>query len=290
MKKFKAFAYTYTQSLSSVAYYKDVLKATTNFSIKYFLVLAAFATIITTTRVALPLIPEVRDTVRGLFNEISQIYPEELVITAMDGEWNINQKEPFTLAMPYSLEIEGAGFPSNILVFYHEGTINDLDELDTLILVNNVNIVTRNNQSKIEAYPLTDIPDGEFTKVKFDDAINRIDKFIDYLPLLMYIFILIGTFFYYFVIRFLCLFLVAFILLAFGTVLGMKEHFNKYFRLALHTFTLPLTFEVSFVLLGLKLDLPFWFLGLNLIFGIVVIYSFDKSGKKKKPATAKGKK
>jgi len=272
MRRLKAFWYVYKRSLIDVDYYKDLIKVKVEFSLKYFFVLAATAALITTVRLTVPAIPRVQNTLNNLLNEFAVIYPDDLVITTQDGIWKINKHEPYAIPTPPILQIEGAELPMNLIVFDHRGTINDLDEQDTYVVINDVNLIALNSQNRVEAYPLDSLPNGEFTKADVSEFIQSLRVFARYVPLIIISFVLLGTLFYFSIYRMLYLLVISLVLLAAGNLKGMKDGFGTYYKIALHTLTLPLTIEMMFILLGTDVTLPFWFMGINLVFGIAVIY------------------
>lgn len=287
MKRLRAFWYVYRKSLIDVDYYKDLLKVKADFSIKYFLSLAALATFLTTIRLAVPTIRMVNSVYNNLLDEFSAIYPDELVITVQDGMWEINKAEPFIIESPSffeegELEGEEVDIPDNLIVFDHRGTINDLRLYDSFMLMNNVNLVVVNAQRTIEAYPLDTLPDGQVTKADVDLLIAKGRSFSKYIPWLIIGFVLLGSLFYFIAFRFLYLFIVALILLAYGNMIKLKKSFRTYYKLALHTITLPLTMEVAFVMLGIEPNFEYWFLGFNMFFGIVVVHHLTKKKAKSK--------
>jgi len=272
MRRLKAFWYVYKRSLMDVDYYKDLLKIKVEFSLKYFLMLAATAALITTVRFTVPAIPRVQSTLDDLLNEFAAIYPDDLVITTQDGMWKINKPEPYTIPTPPILQIEDAELPMNLIVFDHGGTINDLDEQDAYVVINDVNLIALNSQNRVEAYPLDSLPNGELTKADIAEFIQGLRGFTKYIPLIIVSFVLLGTLFYFIIYRMLYLLVVSLVLLATGNLKGMKNGFGTYYKIALHTLTLPLTIELMFILLGVDVAFPFWFMGINLVFGITVIY------------------
>ncbi len=282
MKRLRAFWYVYKRSLIDVGYYKDLLKVKVEFSLKYFLSLAAIAALVTTVRFAVPTIPRVQDTLDGLLDEFATIYPNDLVITTQGGMWEINKPEPYAIPTPPILQIEDAELPTNLVVFDHRGTISDLDEWNTFVVVNDVNLITLNNQNRVEAYPLDTLPDGELNKAKVLELIQGLRGFTKYVPLIIISFVLLGTLFYFLLYRMLYLLVVSLVLLATGNIKGMKEGFGTYYKIALHTLTLPLTLEIMFILLGADVTFPFWFMGINLVFGVAVIHHLVNTSAVKK--------
>lgn len=300
MKRLKAFYYIYKNSLYNIRYYKDILKVEINFSLKYFFTLAAIATVVTTIRVAAPLIPTVKTTLNNLVFELSTVYPKDLVITAKDGEWTINQEEPYAIGTPEFLkdsdkekieamidEAKGdvdddfGGFPKNLIIFDHQGTINDLRDKDTLILVNEANLITINSQGSLEVHPIDTIPNGELTKQRVDQALGNVKKYLGFVPALIILFVLLGTLVYFTLFRLGYAIVLALIFLAVGNIKQLKYDFSHYYKIALHSITLPLTLELAFTLIGMSIvTLPFSFMVLHIIFGTIIVVHLADTGAK----------
>lgn len=282
MKRLKAFWYVYRRSLIDVDYYKDLLKVKTDFSLKYFFSLAILATLLTTVRVAIPTVPKVQNVINNLLDEFSIIYPKDLVITVQNGMWEINKPEPFVIESPSFFSTDEDDFPDNLVVFDHRGTINYLDDFDAFMVVNDVNLIVVSSQNKVEAYPLDTLPDGDITKANVDQLINNVRSLTAYVPFIIVLFVLIGSFFYFLAFRLLYLLIVALVLLAMGNVMRMRESFKTYYRIALHTITLPLTVELAFILLGVDPNFAYWFLAFNVFFGLVVVHHLARTHAKVK--------
>lgn len=278
LKFSRAFWYVYKNSLYNIKYYKDILKVKRRFSLKYFLVLAGLATIITTTRIAIPLIPRVSQTTDKLISVLSSSYPKDLIITSKNGDWSINQPEPYTIKTPaFFRSNKGGNFPENLITFDHKGTINDLRENDTLMLLNDANVLTVNNQNRIEAYPLDNMPNGQIDQQKFDSVLNNLRGYLGIIPVLVAFFLFLGTLFYFLVFRLLYLLVIALVLLAVGNIKKSRYTFSDYYRIALHAITLPLTLELLFILLGTTMLVPFSFLAINIFYGITIVFYLTDS-------------
>jgi len=271
MKKLKAFWYVYSKSLFDVDYYKDILKIDRKFTLKYFLVLSLLASVIATVRFAVPTIPKIQNGMNDMLTEFSKLYPDDLVLKSEGGMWSINKEEPYMVPTPGLLNVETADFPENLIVFDHEGTISDLEEKNTFIVINKVNLITVNSQGRVEAYPLDSMPDGEINKSKALEAIDGLREFARFVPLIVVVFVLFATLFYFIVFRLGYAFIVGLLLMAFGYLKGTKNTLGTYYKIALHTMTLPLTIEIMFILMQTEVRYMNWFFGFNLIFGIVVI-------------------
>jgi hypothetical protein len=71
------------------------------------------------------------------------------------------------------------------------------------------------------------------------------------------------------------------VLLAVGNIKGMKKDYQTYFRIGAHAITLPLTIETAFTILGMETQYPYWFFGINVLFGIVILYHLSHTASKK---------
>lgn len=205
-------------------------------------------------------------------------YPEDLVVTTTGGELSINQPEPYIFVMPENTMIEKNDREetlTNLLVIDAQGTLDDLEKYDTLILVNKTNILVRGT-NRIEVYPLKDYPDGEINADTIRGLVEKIGPFLDALPYIVLVLALFGTLIYYFGFRLVYLLAVALVLMIVGSLRGMRLPFSKYYQLGIHALTLPLLIEVSAGVFEFPINYPFWFLALNVFIGILGIMSIDK--------------
>ena len=97
MKRAKAFPYVFFHSLTSIAYYREILKTKRSFSIKYFLGLATMASIVSALNLAIRVTPTVREAMNTVLYQMEAMYPNDLVIKTNNNAWEINQNEPFVI-------------------------------------------------------------------------------------------------------------------------------------------------------------------------------------------------
>ncbi len=281
MKKLKAAFFVFKQSLTEEHYYKDIIKMNLGFSIKYIFVMALLATAITLPKVAKPLLTDFKETLNSLSASMLELYPEDLIINIKEGKISINQPEPYYFKMPgeleeYSTTENEEEYPENLIVFDSMGTLDDLDIYKTIVLVNDKNILIKESNS-IEVYPLKDAPDTEVTKEKFAEGVSTLDKFIKVLPYIVLVMVVIISLVYYFGFRLVYLFPVAFILHLIGKSRNQKYEFKQYYMIAIHAMTMPLVFEVIASLISLNVELPFWFMLLNLVVGILAVIKLEEN-------------
>jgi hypothetical protein len=273
MNKIRAFFYTFFKSLTSLKYYKDVIKANVYFSIKYFFSLAAIAGTISVL-LALSQIGEIKQGYNNALEQIRNLYPSDLVISYREGDISVNREEPFIIPLPQAVREQDGQLPTNLIVFSSEGTLDDVNNLDTLILVNDSNILVKGN-NKIDVYPLENIEEGRITRAEVDRVINQLQSLSRFLPLIVALTSLVGAIFYYSIYRLLYLLFIGLLLMLLGKTKNLNLPFRNYFQIAVHTFTLPLTIGVLLDLARINLYFPLWIFLLNLAFGIFVLISFD---------------
>lgn len=284
MTKVKAFFYVLKNSLTNLSYYPEILKTKVSFSFKYYFSLSFIAVLILTFSISAPIIPVIRDFSNEFINEAEKLFPDDLIISSSNNEWEINKPEPFSIATPdvllenqdtSDLEQNAYEIPSNLITFYHDGTINDLEELDTFLLVNSVNLIARDESGKIEAYPLSDLPEGQVTKDDFNGFLNELASYTSYIPQVVYALVFIVYLLYFFFFRLWYLVIVALVLLLMGSLKGLKLTFGNYYRIALHTFTLPMLLEIGLILTGVQVGIPFWAFLINSLFGALVLITMN---------------
>ncbi|RJR27101.1 DUF1189 domain-containing protein [candidate division WWE3 bacterium] len=287
MNKLKAFVYVYKNSLLSIGYYKDVLKTTLAFSLKYFFSLAVISSILITISVSFNIYPELNRTMEEMLTKIKDVFPSELVISTKGNEWSINLPEPLIIPFPEVESLEdmaqapetpAAEIPENLIVFDHNGTVEDFENLNTLILVNEKNVLVK-QANKYDVYPIEELPDTQFDRSKFDSTVESVRSFTKYLPYILAVFIFLGTLFYYLVLRTIYILMAAFITWMGSFIFGSKLTYTQNMQVCLHAMTLPITIEVLINAVGFNMNLPFWFALVNIGFAMVVIMNLAKDEK-----------
>lgn len=274
MQRIKAAIHVYTKSLFSVKYYRDLIKTDLKFSLKYYAVLATLFTLVHATFSTTKLAPKIQKGVEDAVEYVLSLYEDDLEISIKSGRVSINKKEPYVI--PLNLEL-GEGVAKNIIVFDSNGGIDDIkSKYDTLILVNKVNLLTRDTSGKIEVVPLSNIPDTVITKQSFSSLLQRIQGLTKFVPYIVGIVLTFSILMYYLVFRLIYLLLVGILLLVVGEIRGLNLTFSKYYKVALHTMSLPLTLGLLESVVSAKVYFPGWFIFLNLIFGALIVFSLDQ--------------
>lgn len=277
MNKLKAAFYTFYKSLISPRYYKDLLEVDFGFSIKYFLVLAFVTFMITTPSIFSPLKNDFNNALNTFIESSTEYFPKDLIIEIKEGQISINKPEPYILPIPEDYQRED--IPNNLIVIDTDGTINDLDNYNTFSLINKTNILMKES-NKVKVFPLRDIPDTKITHEKFVNTLDTIKPYLKALPYVLIGFALIIGGLIYFGSRIIYLLLVAFVFWIFAKLVkiaGDSElNFKKSYQIAIHSMTLPLIIETIADVAQIPINAPFWFLAVNLTFGMTAIYYIAK--------------
>ena len=279
MKKLKTFFYSLKNSISSPKYYADVVKAKTRFSIKYYLMLSLFLSIVSTIAISIVIIPTAKNFLIDSSKYLKESYPEDLTITFKEGKWETNKEEPILIPMPKEVastfsDDEDIKIPSNLIVMYKEGTINDLDELSTVFLMNEENIIYKEQDGKVVAQPINQIPDTELTKNEVNSFIDNLFQYIKNLPYFLPVIILITLFIFKYVIGglFTILWMGGVVFVA-SFIIKKKLNYEAACRIVMHAITIPFIIQllISGINFAFGLKIPNdWFgfltLGLSLFF------------------------
>lgn len=296
MNKIRAFFYIFTKSLTTPKYYGDILAARFSLTLKYYLVLSLVLSAVSAGIFSFTALPQIRAFVDEQLMQIPDYYPENLEITAKDGQLSINQPEPYIVPIPKDWldemnkdleeelsqyvgesrekeEMEQMQKIKNIVVFKSDGTINDLENFNTFILVNSKNMIYRDSQ-KLEVVPLSDVPDGTFTKETLVGGLNEFAPILERFVGLSVLFFAIALLFYFMVLRGVYSVVVAVLLWPVGLFLKKSLPFLKYWQLSIHAMTLPLVLGVVVIFIPSDYRnyiVPMWFLGVHYIFAIVAL-------------------
>ena len=257
-----------------------MLKTRASLTVKYFLTLSLLLSIVLSIKISLVQIPQVQKAVVDLSNSARDMFLQDLVITIKDNKWMINKPEPFIVSFPIndSAPDKDNTDPKNLLVLYQDGTIENLDDLDTLILVNAKNVLVRESKG-FRAYPLENLPNGTITRSDFDGFMNQMLNFAKNLPYLLVAFIFIGTLFYFAVFQGSNVLFFALGVWLISTILKKKIDYTASARITAHATTLPMVIMVITKLVGYQIPISFWFEITTIVFAVAVLVKLGNGGK-----------
>lgn len=274
MTKLKAFYYIFLKSVTSFDYYRDLVGTNLAFSIRYLILLVLTTSLVLGIAVSAQTSAKLQTDVNKLLDQGAALYPEGLVVTAKDGQLSINQPEPLVIKTPAvflaNTGDKTARAPQNFIVFNSNGVLDDVKKLDTFVLVNKTNFLIQNAE-KIEVYPIKNVPNGQLTKQNVADLVIKVRGYVKFIPLGIFALVLVTSVFYNLGFRVIYIGIAALILLLAGKSMKLNLTFAKYFKIAIHTTTIPLLLEIVLGILNISLGLPFWALILNVVLGFLVL-------------------
>lgn len=273
-QRIKAALHVYTKSLVSVKYYREIISTDLRFSLKYYVVLAVLFTLVNSLFSTIQVLPKLQKGIDDALEYALDLYEDDLVITINDGILSVNKDGPYIV--PF-VGVAGATVAKNLIVFDSEAGLDDLkDTYETLLLVNGTNILMQ-GPSKVEVFPIKDFPNAEITKDSFVSLVTQIRSFTKFVPYVVGVAFVLSMLFYYLVFRLIYLVVVAVLLWVVGSLRGLSLDFSKYYKVALHTMSLPLTVGLLNSVFMSSFYFPYWFFLLNAIFGILVVMSLENT-------------
>ncbi|GIW69352.1 MAG: hypothetical protein KatS3mg101_0099 [Patescibacteria group bacterium] len=286
VKKIKAFFYIAYKSIVSPKYYLEIFKTKFDFSIKYYAVLVLIAATITSAGTYLIEGPRARQYVDKTLNELEKSFPEDLVFTIKGGEWEVNKPLPLIFELPKTementIRPEQETMPKNLVVLDKNGTVADIKNYDTMILVNEKNILVR-KAGEPDVLPLKDMPDTTLDKSKILAATRNARVLAAWMiPLAIILFTFSGAVVYYAVFRGIYIAIVGGLIFGISRLMKVAVDFKKALRIGLHAMTLPILMDVVLGFLNLVAVVPFWFMFVNLLIAFLVLLEIKRDIKKK---------
>lgn len=282
MSKLKIFLYSFRNSLLKPAYYKDVLKAKFSFSLKYFLLLFAFLSLVTAALLSFFLIKEVKPFLAKAQTELYTIYPENLVVDVKDGNLSTNVQEP--LFVPLKSEwlpkdlANNVFYPpiTNIVVIDTNAQASDLGKYQTLVLITKNAVSYYAGRNDIRIQTLQDVKSLTINKDLVTQGLNKITPYfkwiipalvtaiIIFLPLLT-----VGS-------KFVELFIISLITWLIAKLYKLQLGYKQALQINLHAITLPLVINSLFQLFGANPSIPLFQTIILLIFNLIIFTSLKE--------------
>ncbi len=286
MNKITTFLQAFKNSIVKPSYSNDIVRAPFSFSFKYFLMCALLFSLASTAIFTLKVQPKIESFVKQTPDAILNTFPDDLVIYTQGGDWYINKKEPYAIPMPdfitgpFALMETSAsinGMPQNqnpllqknLIVFYKQGTIEDVSRFQTFMLVNQKNILMRSDNGRIEVSPLGELANARVTKQTIEQMVEQLKPFLDKVLLITVPLALTVIFVGNFLGQLIYLLWLAFLVWVVAKLMGKGVSYKKSYQLGIHAITLPWLLKVLLSLFVFGLPLPFWFTALALVVAIV---------------------
>lgn len=282
MKKLKTFLYVLKNSITSPKYYNDIVKTKINFSIKYFLALSFLVSVISVIGYSIIYLPKYISEINIAYQSIEEGFPEDFIIEFKDGSWSSNKEGPIIIKQ---IELGGdSKLPENLFVFDKEGTIEKIDEYNTMFLVNSENILYKTDVEGIVAQPLKNIPNGTLDKNLLNEKMQTIDKVVELLPFLLPLALFIPTFLFEYVGGSIFIILLSALGVYVASISTKKKiDFKSAFQICIHASTIPMVVRAFSTLSPVVYDFILnWLLFIILAFSLFFRFKMEEDTDLKK--------
>lgn len=285
MNKLKTFYTSFIKSISSPAYYKDVVKAPISFSLKYlfflsyifmFIFIAASAIYMATL---LPKLPEFVSTAKS---HLDTFYPTDLIITITDGIVTTNKKEPVFLTIP---EVTDEEF-KYVVTIDTKAQVEDYYDYDTFFLVTDESVVYPESDDR--SYSVTSIEELQkevgFKKIDrntYEQFLAMAYPFLDSIPKTAP-FVLIGIVLivpfiaavFEFIRNIFIVALLSVITFVLALLLKINLPYLKIFQMGLHAVTIPLI--LMSILFFTGATVPLLFIASFLLWMVIILTQYKE--------------
>lgn len=273
----KTFFRSLILSLTKPSYYKDILKARTKFSVKYYMLLALILTTVTSVAGIINYAPALKTDFTQVAQEVVRDFPQDLVIDIKSTGITTNAPFPLVAQTPTAfIKNQSGALPKNLLIIDPQGQISMLAEYDALALLNNSYLIVGDGES-VQTAPVKDFPDLRID-AGFMERLAGVARFIAtnalWLTGLAFGVVSLVDFF---VAKLAYLLFFAFVLRLFHKTLFAT--FAQAFKLSVHSFTLPVLISTTLGIAGVNIPLPGWFVILHTIFVLYILTKLEKSTK-----------
>jgi len=286
MNKLKTFFYVFKNSIASPKYYNDILKTNIGFSIKYFVLLSFFASLIFSAVFSIRGIPETKEYIGTLTEQIKDAYPNDFVLDFKDGTWKINQEEPYIIPTPEFLKFdtETNQIPqSNLIVFDKKGTIENLETYNTLSILNEANFVYRDQGGKITAQPIKNVPNFTLDKTTLTSKLDDSNRYLKTIPYLIPLFIFTFNFvFIYLGEGAFNIFLAGFMIYLLSFIRKEKISYKSACQIVIHTMTVPILARLVLGFTKYSVSVYDWLFVLNVLIAAVFMVRMKEDSDIKK--------
>lgn len=283
MKKLLTFKYTFWKSLTKLGYYKDILTAKFSFSLKYLYFLLFVSSLLFGIKGAVGVawsIPKIPGFIEKTKIVLSQIYPEELIITVKERKISTNVQEPYFISLPKEM-----GTPESeakyLLAIDTSAEVADFESYQSLFLLSNEFVAMKDNNTGYKVQPLAeilkDVPDGTTVKKSgFDALAAGLNPYYRYLyPLAWAGIVLLLTLWPLFTAglglsgRLIMLLFYSLLLFILAKILKRSLTYKNVYQMSMHGLTISVL--ISMFLMLINYNIPYVSLFAFLIWMIVVV-------------------
>lgn len=282
MKKLNTFFRIFWKSISSLAYYRDVVKAPFSFSLKYFAAFSIIMGLLLTVVTSLVILPPVTKFATRLATRAQILFPPDLVITVKNGELSTNVAEPLRFPIPFELFTDQTPAISDqkqiyLMTIDTEARAADFPKMQSIILVTKTSLVISDERDDYRIFSLKDFDDTTLDKPAVDQFITTLLPLLRLLPALLVTFLL-GVFLVLLPLtRLLSLLLLSLLLAIAAKLMNISMTYSKLYQIGLHALTLPILIQIILTSVGLTPQIPFFNSILYLLLTLAILAELKKS-------------
>ncbi len=250
-KRISTFIYVLKSSLTNPSYYKDVADSKFLFSLKYLYLLFYFTALVVGVVSAVQIaaiLPQTPDFIKTAKMIMDDFYPEELVVTVEEGELSTNFETPYFIYLPSEI----GDSSTRLITIDSKARFEDIDAYDTIILVSESAIYYPNNDNgAYEVFPLSDVDNFVINKGVYDSFVTSFSPYLDRLPSLLYVGIVLMILVLPFTLaalsllgRLLYLTVITFALFAFSKVMRRDLTYKSIYKISMHAVSWSILYSI----------------------------------------------
>jgi hypothetical protein len=273
----------FKKSLTSPAYYVDILKAPFSFSLKYLLVYFFFYAVIGTTFLGITTVPSLSQFLTALPKRIEAIYPPELEIVVKNGIVSTNVNEPYALPLQtvekaFTDKVLGLSTVApvvNLLVIDTKGSVENFSNYQTMILLTQKNIAVVDKDNVLKMYSIDPTLTTTINRALVSTWVQAITPYLHYFTPLAIAAIFLSLLL--FVPGFYQLYLLffAFLLWLFSKAMKSSLSYSKSFQLSMHLVTITATLFGILKMVGISANIPLLQTFILLVFSYFVLTAIN---------------
>lgn len=300
----KTFFYSLKRSLFDPSYYKDIVKATFGFSMKYLWLLVMIIMLLKTVvfgGLYLAARPVIAPAINKFINYANNFYPNDLKLEIANGQLSTNVKQPYIIDLDKKATNP---LSRHFLVIDTHGSIDNYPFYNTYILATKNAVVypsqNRGGAQESSVFYFSNLKNNfSVDKNIYDSSLNEIRPYLlkatffaDMIILAgMILFLTFGSFFLTLAIMIGLAFL-TFIVWIFNKIFKAGFSYSTLYRLGMHAVTWPII--ITEIVKFSRLPLPNLYVVIYFVWMVVVLNSFKGVTQKKIAArrtrTARNKK
>jgi len=276
MKKLHALNYIFWKSITSFAYYKELVKMPFSFSWKYFWAFSISLAVFLTVTISIAVVPEINKFSQRFETRAPALFPNDLVIEIKNGEVSTNVPEPLHFPIPYELLTDTPGAVSDqnqmyLVTFDTSASADDYFDSQSLILVTKNQFVAADSEADYRVYSLKDFENMTIDKNFVDKQINTLLPFVRILPALAVFLIFVVFALILPIIRLISLIFLTVIVHLAARLMRVNLTYRKLYQIGLHALTLPVLIQIALIAFNLNPPIPFFNSILFVLYSLVIL-------------------